>query len=103
VICHGGAGTVLGSLALGMPLLVVPQGADQYVISERVVRSGAGVRLLTEQVTPAAIRAAALELLQSESPYRLAARRVQAEILAMPAPEETVDCLTDVLALSAVL
>jgi UDP:flavonoid glycosyltransferase YjiC (YdhE family) len=26
VICHGGAGTTLSSLALGLPLLILPQG-----------------------------------------------------------------------------
>jgi UDP:flavonoid glycosyltransferase YjiC (YdhE family) len=37
VICHGGAGTTLGALTHGLPLVLLPQGADQYVISERVV------------------------------------------------------------------
>jgi UDP:flavonoid glycosyltransferase YjiC (YdhE family) len=29
VICHGGPGTILNSLAQGLPLLILPQGADQ--------------------------------------------------------------------------
>src|SRR3954453_15361341 len=37
VIPHGGAGTTLGALAFGLPLLVIPQGADQYANAERVV------------------------------------------------------------------
>ena len=42
VITHGGAGTTLGALAFGLPLLVLPQGADQYANAERVVSAGAG-------------------------------------------------------------
>ena len=52
VICHGGAGTTLGALAHGVPLLLLPQGADQYIISERVAASGAGLRLVPSVPTP---------------------------------------------------
>jgi UDP:flavonoid glycosyltransferase YjiC (YdhE family) len=93
VICHGGAGTTLGSLAQGVPVLVLPQGADQYIIGDRLVASGAGLRLLPAQVTAAAIRHAAVQLLKPNSTYRIAARQVQAQIAAMPSPEETVHCV----------
>ena len=46
VVTHGGAGTTLGALAFGVPLLVLPQGADQYANAERVVAAGAGRQLL---------------------------------------------------------
>ncbi|HEV2582443.1 MAG TPA: nucleotide disphospho-sugar-binding domain-containing protein, partial [Ktedonobacteraceae bacterium] len=41
VICHGGAGTTLSALALGLPLLILPQGADQYIIGDLVLAAGA--------------------------------------------------------------
>jgi MGT family glycosyltransferase len=85
VVCHGGAGTTLNSLALGLPLLMVPQGADQYVISDLVVAAGAGLQLAPSDVRPATIRAAVITLLQVPH-QRASARRLQAEIAAMPGP-----------------
>ena len=38
VVTHGGAGSVLGALSFGLPLLVVPQSADQFYNAERVDR-----------------------------------------------------------------
>src|SRR6185436_16936713 len=29
LVCHGGSGTLLGGLAAGLPMVVVPLGADQ--------------------------------------------------------------------------
>src|SRR5262249_42736059 len=86
VICHAGAGTTLGSLAQGVPLLTVPQGADQYIISERLVRSGAGLRLLPAEVSPDSVRTNVLALLDGTE-HRAAAHRIQREIAAMPGPE----------------
>ncbi len=43
VIAHGGAGTMLGALAHGLPLLLLPQGADQHYNAERVAAAGAGL------------------------------------------------------------
>src|SRR5262249_52436047 len=42
VVCHGGSGTTLGALAAGVPLVMVPQFADQFVNGERIASSGAG-------------------------------------------------------------
>ena len=39
-VIHGGAGTVLGALAAGVPLLCLPQGADQHFNADRVVAAG---------------------------------------------------------------
>ena len=39
VVTHGGAGTVAGALCRGLPLVVVPQGADQF--ARRVAGRGA--------------------------------------------------------------
>jgi MGT family glycosyltransferase len=44
VVCHGGHGSVLGALARGVPLALMPLfGDDQWRNARRVARAGAGV------------------------------------------------------------
>jgi UDP:flavonoid glycosyltransferase YjiC (YdhE family) len=97
VICHGGAGTTLSSLALGLPLLILPQGADQYVIGDLVLASGAGLLLVPADVNPSIVRANVRTILD-EPIHRSYARRLQREIAAMPGPEETVYLIEGVVA-----
>jgi UDP:flavonoid glycosyltransferase YjiC (YdhE family) len=89
VIAHGGAGTMLGALAHGLPLLVLPQGADQYYNAERVAAAGAGLSLAPELATSAAI-AHAVDTLLGDARLRAGAQRVAAEIAAMPGPDTAV-------------
>lgn len=89
VVTHGGSGTTLGALAHGLPLLVVPQGADQYANADAVVAAGAGRRLGRDETTIAAIRDSVRTLLDDPS-YRRAAGRAQAEIGAMPTAEQAI-------------
>jgi UDP:flavonoid glycosyltransferase YjiC (YdhE family) len=42
VVCHGGSGTLLGSLAASTPVVVVPLFADQLTNGRRVAAAGAG-------------------------------------------------------------
>jgi len=87
VVSHAGSGTVLGGLAVGVPHLLLPQGADQFRNTEACVAAGAGIALAGDDVTPEAIGAALTQLL-SDGSYRDAAGRVQAEIAAMPDADE---------------
>ena len=89
VICHGGPGTILNSLAQGLPLLILPQGADQYVMGDRVLEAGVGLRLEPADVNPSSVRASVLTLLEMSS-YRAGAHRLKCEIASMPDPEEAV-------------
>ena len=41
VVCHGGSGTVLGTLAAGLPLVILPMFADQTANAERLASVGA--------------------------------------------------------------
>jgi UDP:flavonoid glycosyltransferase YjiC (YdhE family) len=95
VIAHGGAGTVLGALAHGLPLLVVPQGADQWANAASVVRAGAALSLQRAECTSAEVGRAAERLLR-EASFREAAVRIRAEIEAMPTPSEVVPVLESV-------
>jgi MGT family glycosyltransferase len=89
VVTHGGSGTTLGALAHGLPLLVVPQGADQHANADAVVAAGAGRRLGRDETTVAAIRDSVRSLLDDPG-FRRAAARVQAEIRAMPTTEHAI-------------
>jgi UDP:flavonoid glycosyltransferase YjiC (YdhE family) len=89
VIAHGGAGTTFGALASGVPLLLLPQGADQYTNADRVVAAGAGRQILRDEVSSPAVGDALGELLQNPR-YRASARRIQAEIERMPGAPEAV-------------
>lgn len=42
VVCHVGAGSTLGALAAGVPIVAVPLFADQPIIAERVAATGCG-------------------------------------------------------------
>ncbi len=97
VICHGGSGTTLSSLALGLPLLILPQGADQYLVGDLVRASGAGLCLTPQNVNASTVRKSVLALLD-EPGYRANARRLQREIAAMPGPEESVRLIEKVTA-----
>ena len=92
VVAHGGSGTTLAALALGLPLLLLPQGANQFENAERCAALGVGIRLLPEQVSAAAVRDG-VRALFDEPGYRNRAKQLAAEIERMPSPEEVVPVL----------
>ncbi len=85
VVCHGGSGTMLGALAHGLPLVVLPQGADQFANADLLAATGAGRTLLSHECDPPLIRRAVTALLVNAGP-RAAAARLRDELDAMPAP-----------------
>jgi UDP:flavonoid glycosyltransferase YjiC (YdhE family) len=97
VICHGGPGTILHSLAHGLPLLILPQGADQYVMGERVLEACVGLRLVPADVNPESVQAGVLALLEGTS-CKAGAERLRREIEGMPGPDEAVHLIEEVAA-----
>ena len=89
VVAHGGSGTMLGALAHGVPLLVVPQGADQWSNAEQIVTAGAGQQLLRDELSAVAVRDCVMALL-SEPSYRHAASTIKDEIRAMPSATDAI-------------
>jgi UDP:flavonoid glycosyltransferase YjiC (YdhE family) len=83
IVTHGGSGTMLGALAHGVPLLLLPQGADQYANADRVVAAGAGRQLLRGERSVDAIRESLLAIL-GDRRFRGAAERIASEIELMP-------------------
>ena len=82
VVTHAGHGTVLKSLAAGVPLVCIPMGRDQRDNTVRVLRLGAGVRLSKKATSPQ-IAGAISEIL--ERPQYKAAAEEFANVLAWEA------------------
>lgn len=89
VVAHGGSGTTLAALVHGLPMLVLPQGANQFWNAERCAALGVGTRLLPGEVDPESVRREVRALLE-QPVYREGALRVAREIAAMPAPADVV-------------
>lgn len=89
VVAHGGSGTMLAALALGLPMLLLPQGANQFSNAERCAAAGVARWLPPHEVTPGAVRDA-VRLLLSDPSHRQRAEVLAAEIAAMPAPGDAV-------------
>jgi UDP:flavonoid glycosyltransferase YjiC (YdhE family) len=77
VICGGGHGMVSKTLLAGVPLVVVPGGADQWEIANRVVRQGSAQ--LVRPLTGDALASAVIEVLSAPR-YRDAARRAATSV-----------------------
>jgi MGT family glycosyltransferase len=90
VVCHGGSGTLLGGLAAGLPVVIVPLGADQPHNGRLVAAAGAGLMLIEPDAD--ALRAAVQTALDAPE-LRLQARRLAEEIAAMPTIDDVVDVL----------
>jgi hypothetical protein len=87
VVCHGGAGTVLGAAAAGVPMVCLPQAADQFRNSKGVATSGCGLVLEPGQVTAGSV-ADAVQAVLGDPRHRSAADEVRDEVAAMPSPDE---------------
>ena len=90
VVHHGGTGTVLAAAAAGLPQLILPQGADQFVNVEIMSGQGSARGLLNADQRPGAVAEAVTALL-AEGPERAAARQLAVEIAAMAAPADVVE------------
>jgi UDP:flavonoid glycosyltransferase YjiC (YdhE family) len=92
VVSHAGSGTVLGTLALGIPQLCLPQGADQFLNASAVAAAGAGLALTPAEASIEAVAEAIVLLLEDRS-FRQAARQVADSIEAMPSTDHVAGVL----------
>ncbi|MEU2318213.1 macrolide family glycosyltransferase [Streptomyces althioticus] len=77
-VTHGGMNSVNEALYAGVPVLVVPQGADQPQVARRVTELGAGLTVRPADATEAAVHALARRLL-TEPRFREAASALRVE------------------------
>ncbi|MEH7348424.1 macrolide family glycosyltransferase [Gottfriedia acidiceleris] len=68
-ITHGGMNSTSEGLYYGVPLIVIPQSADQPIIAEQIAKIGAGLQLQTQNLTPIQLREAAEDVLSNRSSY----------------------------------
>lgn len=90
VVCHGGTGTLLGALAAGLPLVVVPFGADQPHNAQLVARAGAGFALSNPDAGTLGLT---IQRLLDAPTLRQKAESLAAEIAAMPTIDDATDAL----------
>jgi UDP:flavonoid glycosyltransferase YjiC (YdhE family) len=88
VVCHAGSGTTLAALVSGLPLVLVPQGADQFTNAEACEAAGVATVLRPQELSSAAVRQAVRSVLAQGSPQAAAASRAAAQIAAMPDAEQ---------------
>ncbi|MBD3919264.1 glycosyl transferase family 1 [Paenibacillus sp. PR3] len=74
-ITHGGMNSTHEGLYYGVPLIVIPQGADQPIIAGRVANIGAGIQLQMQELTVDKLRDAIDQILNQTS-YRDAAEEM---------------------------
>jgi UDP:flavonoid glycosyltransferase YjiC (YdhE family) len=92
VVNHGGSGSVIGALAHGLPMVVLPMGADQLLNARRCEQLGVGVVLDVVGTPPGSIRDSAAAIL-GDARSRQAAERIRDEIAALPEPAAAVPLL----------
>jgi UDP:flavonoid glycosyltransferase YjiC (YdhE family) len=92
VVSHGGSGSTLGALAHGIPVLLVPRGADQFDNANACAAAGVARVLMPADLGVETVREAVVALLEDAS-YSTGAQRLAAEMDAMPEPGELVPVL----------
>jgi UDP:flavonoid glycosyltransferase YjiC (YdhE family) len=82
-VSHGGSSSLMGALANGVPLALIPLNADQPRNAARCVALGAGRVIGSREIIAEEVRAGVAAMLADPS-YRRGAERVRAEIEALP-------------------
>lgn len=73
MVCHAGQATVAQALRLGIPVLMLPEHAEQHLIARQVERSGAGVNAAL-QPQPAPYASLIAAMVRQDGPHAQAAR-----------------------------
>jgi UDP:flavonoid glycosyltransferase YjiC (YdhE family) len=87
VVCHGGSGTLLGALAHGLPMLIIPLGGDHFPSAGRLLALEVAQVLQVPEVNVQSVRTAVQRLL-STALYRERASAIKEDIAAMPSPHD---------------
>jgi len=91
-----GGTAILPLLAQGLPLLILPQSANQFHNAEACVAAGVARSILPDDVSAQSIRSE-LQALREQPGYEQRARQVAQETEQMPPPEHGVQLLEQLL------
>jgi len=97
VVCHAGSGTTLAALVCGLPLVLVPQGADQFTNAAACEAAGVATVLRPHQLSSEAVRDAVRAVLTDGSPQAAAAHRAAKQIAAMPDAAQVAEDLQELV------
>ena len=98
MVTLGGSGGVLAALKAGVPLVVVPTEWDRPENAQRVVESGAGLRISPKSCTPERLRAAVERILREPS-FRVNAQRLAAACARYSGPDRASELLEGLCAM----
>ncbi|RKT17055.1 UDP:flavonoid glycosyltransferase YjiC (YdhE family) [Streptomyces sp. 1114.5] len=88
IVHHGGSSTTMTALDAGLPQLVIPHIADQFINAEAVRRRGCGL-----SGEDGSDLAGDFARLVGDDGLRTAAQQVRAELATLPSPADTADRL----------
>lgn len=97
VVSHGGSGSVLGALAHGVPMVLLPMGADQPLNAARCQALGVAEALDVTTLTPADVSAAVSNVLADQR-YRYAAALLRDDIATLPDAADALPLLMSLMA-----
>jgi MGT family glycosyltransferase len=95
-ISHGGMNSVSDALYYGVPLVVIPQSADQPWVAKGVVRLGAGKMISRTHVSAARLRSVAEEVL-THGKYAQMSERIGKTLRDAGGPERAADAIQQLL------
>jgi MGT family glycosyltransferase len=75
LVTHGGMNSVSEALCYGVPLVVIPQTADQFMVGQRIQQLGAGKTVRRTSLTPQKLRSIAQEIL-AQPAYQQASAQI---------------------------
>jgi zeaxanthin glucosyltransferase len=96
-VCHGGNNTVLDSLSCGVPIVAIPVANDQFAVSARLRRSGAGEFIPARKVNTERMRQIVRRVLD-DTCYRERALSLRDSILNAGGARRVADTVETVLA-----
>lgn len=97
LVTTGGPATIMASLRVGVPLVVVPTTWDKPDNARRVVEAGVGVRLSPRRCKPEALRDAVERVLHDPT-YRANAQRIAGLLAEAPGPSRSAELLESLVA-----
>ncbi|POX36163.1 glycosyl transferase [Streptomyces sp. Ru73] len=95
-VTHAGMGGSSEGLYAGVPMIAVPQSADQFANADQLVTLGVARRIDTADATPGALRTALLELASDPEVARRSAA-LRAELLAEGGTQRAADVVESLL------